>query len=1150
MAVLALAAGGAALGGAIGGALGAASLGVSVGWALGGLAGNLLFGPKPPAISGPRLGDLSVQTSTYGAAIPLVFGTARVAGNIIWSSGLREQSNTQRVRAGKGGRRQSVTTYSYFASWASALCAGPMTAVLRLWMDDKLVYDASGASLELQVPGLRWRFYPGSETQLPDPLIEANVGAANAVPHRGLCYLVFEDVPLDAFGNRIPSVSAEVVASGGQSFIEEATALPPSPLWSGGEGTVDWTRGLVLMNAQESDVTLRGIYAYSMITRELRRAFGPSLTRFIASMAADDGRLWVVHDGSSNCRPVFRYDLDTGALTGTFGVTSSALSSTRTRIVVPVTDQSVIARVRGPLSVRRFWLTVPQFSEVGVYCIDADTMEYLFGSEASGDARLMEPRRRGTLAVGEERALETDVWYAAPLVSNGFELWRIRITYAALGGAHIGGVSAQKIGEWTNAAVGLTSTDAVGTYDFSYDEDDGNLILMVWPDSAIESAVVKIRPDGSLAWVRNFATLGYRVFPGMRRVRRGTWAFRQSTTVRVLDTRTGEVLQTATAATGVTNPAYAWDSDINAAFFYGGGAGGTYRRMLLLRQGSDTVPLSSIASALCQRAGLGAADINVAALTDSVRGFVVARPMAARQALEPLATAFSLDAVERDDVLVFRKRADSVVATVAHDDLVRRGDGPVIEEQRAQDAELPRAVSVRHIDPERAYEVGTQRWQRPLAPTATMASVGETVLDLPIVLTASEAKAVARRVVTAAWRERTRFTFAGSTQHLRLEPTDPVTLVRADGAQARARILSAQLGADWTVAIEAAEEATGDYVLPAVADGGAGRAPDALPSPYAVRGFAPNLPLLVDADGLVGTGLRSYLHGGAMRGQTWRRADAYRSADGTVWETAGAVIDPAAWGSVVSTVPVPASYWTWDDATELTVQMQSGAERIEGATDLEVLNGANLAALLADDGRVELIQFGTADPLGDGRFALRRLLRGRRGTEDAGAFATGATFLLLDGSVVRGASPTGALNTIERFRFVGLFASIQTATEVRRLMIGRGEQPYAPVHIAGTRNMANDLTVTWVRRTRVGGELVDLTDAVPLAEETEAYDVDIRNPADTATLRTFAGLTSPTVTYTAAQQTTDGLTPGDPVRVHIYQISALVGRGRRGAAVV
>jgi hypothetical protein len=62
--------------------------------------------------------------------------------------------------------------------------------------------------------------------------------------------------------------------------------------------------------------------------------------------------------------------------------------------------------------------------------------------------------------------------------------------------------------------------------------------------------------------------------------------------------------------------------------------------------------------------------------------------------------------------------------------------------------------------------------------------------------------------------------------------------------------------------------------------------------------------------------------------------------------------------------------------------------------------------------------------------------------------------------------------------------------------------------------------------------------------------VDIRNAADTATLRSFTGLTSPTVTYTAADQTADGLTPGDPVRVRVHQVSAIVGRGRRGAAIV
>ncbi len=1149
MAVLALAAGGAALGGAIGGALGAASLGVSVGWALGGLAGNMLFGPKPPAITGPRLGDLAVQTSTYGAAIPLVFGTARVAGNIIWSPGLREQSNTQSVRAGKGGRRQSVTTYSYFASWASALCAGPMAAVLRIWMDDKLVYDASGGSLQLQVPGLRWRFYPGDESQLPDPLIEANVGAENAVAHRGLCYLVFEDVPLDVFGNRIPSVSAEVVASGGQSTIETTITLPSAAGWSGALSAADFERAtILLLGTEASDTTQRFLASVNMLTMEARRAFGPSLAQFAHAIAAQDGKVYVVH-GPTGDVWLRKYDLDTGALLGSFESTTSVFTTTRTRFRVPLRGDCLIARVLGPFGWRRFFLTVPQSSPAAVYCIDAGTMAYVFGSSNAGDERIMEAPASGWLAAGEEREGASDVWYAAPVSGGGIELWRIVLTYGATGGEQIAGVWASRIATYTNAALGLTGTGTLTAVAFDYDPDDNTLILAVNPNAPSETAITKLRADGSIAWQRYFVAFLSETRSGNRRVFGGTWAIYRSgvNQVIVLDTRTGATLQTVTTSTMPAFAAFAWDSDIRAAFY--SGPGGVYRRLLVLRQGSDTVPLASIVSALCSRAGLLPGEINTAALTDQVRGFVVARPMPARQAIEPLATAFAFDAVERDDVLVFRRRGGAAVATVPHAELVRRGDAPVIDEQRTQDAELPRAISVRHIDPERAYEIGTQRWQRPRAPSATMASEAEATVDLPIVLTATETKAIARRLILAAWRERTRFAFAGTTQHLRLEPTDPATLIRGDGAQSRVRLISAQLGADWTVALEAVEEAPGDYAVAAVADGGFGFTPDALPAPYFVRGFALNMPLLADADDLGGSALRSYLLAGTLRGQTWRRAEVFRSVDGTVWEPAGAVLDVATWGSVLGAVPVPGSYWTWDDGTVLKVQIQSGADRIDPATELEVLNGANLAALVAEDGRIELIQFVHADPLGDGRFTLRRLLRGRRGTEDAGAFATGAAFLLLD-APVRGLSPLGALNTVERFRFVSVFQTVQTATEQRRLMIGRAEQPYAPVHIAGTRDGSNNLTVTWVRRTRIGGELVDLTGAVPLGEAAELYEVDIRNASDTATLRTFAGLTSPTVTYTAAQQTADGLTPGDPVRVRVYQISAVAGRGRRGAAIV
>ncbi|HEX4381227.1 MAG TPA: hypothetical protein VH022_14390 [Candidatus Acidoferrum sp.] len=52
--------------------------------------------------------------------------------------------------------------------------------------------------------------YPGNETQTADPLIQASEGTANVSANRGLCYTVFDTMPLQNFGGRIPNIRAEV----------------------------------------------------------------------------------------------------------------------------------------------------------------------------------------------------------------------------------------------------------------------------------------------------------------------------------------------------------------------------------------------------------------------------------------------------------------------------------------------------------------------------------------------------------------------------------------------------------------------------------------------------------------------------------------------------------------------------------------------------------------------------------------------------------------------------------------------------------------------------------------------------------------------------------------------------------------------------
>ena len=147
---------------------------------------------------GPRLTDLHVQTSTEGASIPLLFGRARLSGQVIWAARLTEHAET--VPTGGKGGGPSRTDYRYSVSFAVGLCEGEIAGISHVW--------ANGAPLDLA--GLNCRIYRGSEDQSPDALIEAIEGAANTPAYRGLAYVVFEDLPLDAFGGRIPNLSFEV----------------------------------------------------------------------------------------------------------------------------------------------------------------------------------------------------------------------------------------------------------------------------------------------------------------------------------------------------------------------------------------------------------------------------------------------------------------------------------------------------------------------------------------------------------------------------------------------------------------------------------------------------------------------------------------------------------------------------------------------------------------------------------------------------------------------------------------------------------------------------------------------------------------------------------------------------------------------------
>ncbi|NWK98041.1 hypothetical protein DM806_20725 [Sphingobium lactosutens] len=195
-------------------------LGGPVGAAIGAVIGNVIDNQvlfKAKGREGARLSDLLVQTSSYGMQVPKIFGTMRVAGTVIWATDLKET----KTKSGGGKGRGSVTSYSYSASFAVALSTRPIRAIRRIWADGNLLRGAAG---DFKSEVSAFRVHAGGEAQMADPLIASAEGMALAPAHRGMAYVLFEDLALADYGNRIPSLTFEVEADAAAVTMAEIAA--------------------------------------------------------------------------------------------------------------------------------------------------------------------------------------------------------------------------------------------------------------------------------------------------------------------------------------------------------------------------------------------------------------------------------------------------------------------------------------------------------------------------------------------------------------------------------------------------------------------------------------------------------------------------------------------------------------------------------------------------------------------------------------------------------------------------------------------------------------------------------------------------------------------------------------------------------------
>jgi hypothetical protein len=1094
-----------------------------LGFVLGSLAGQALFPTQLPGVQGPRLQDVRTTQAQVGAPVMEVFGTDAVPGVVMYTGPVEEVATTEEV-GGKGGPEQDVTTYTYFQTLVLGLCRGPMGGIKQIFENGKLVYDRtpqreneSDTQYANRIAATdayetTFTLYLGDEEQLPDPTLEAELGIGNVPGFRGLMYLVFPDRELkQEQGLRHPNFKV-IVFDAGSLQCEDVTDYSQEVMFGWQTASVPDPRNC--LNDHEYTGRVGGIGGGTV--------YFDTLSAALSDLEAIQGR---------------SFDPD---------IQNIGFSHQRTGPASP----HIVPYTAFPDSPYKYFL----FNEFSV-----STWIGLVGPNAG---------------IGNGYRHTCNTWLA-----QGFGAGQI-VWWAWKNQDYPNGESCGA--SYPESGLGMLMTEC-NPGNFSPPLPDGWVVdangciagacngqggsVAHSPDGRIQVARIPRAPDHpcfprcGVAPPDYAVGSGYCVVGGRILAKTGAW---------VLDSQNYHVLRALYYGGGggddcdetelPLNPARPvghaddtqafWEAAYQIAVNLGYMAPGltygvdypeTVNHGYQLDYSACTVSTEGISIAeivrrLCSRVGL--TDIDVSDLEDRyVTGYVVSRVMNVRDAIEPLRLVGYFDVVESGRTLKFPARGKAAVRTLEDDDLgAHEYDGevpPAVSTRKMQDVDLPRQIRLHYRDPGRDYEDSEQ-----LSPTRlTTDAVNDVDIECPIAITAQQAAEAAEVNWASAWAGRWIQQTNLGLEHFDLEPADCV-VIPVDGRLERVRLVTVD-GPALLRKIEAVRDDADGYVSVAIAE------PPVRP-PQEIVIYSPTTLLLLDLPALRPEDNDAGVYAVSFPtnpDQTWGGVRIYHSTDGGLTFTNEAAITTAATvGELAADLPAGDPF-TWDDSTEILVELESGA--FESRTEAAVLDGANALAI----GRHrfwEIVQFTTAEQLSATQWRLTHLLRGRRGTEYLmGTGFTGDRVVLISGGgVVRLPLTNAQIDVPQVYKAVTIGTSYATGIDQTFTPDGRALYPFSPVQLAGERETSGDLVISWVRRDRIGTELDPTGAELLMSEAVEAYEIEIfSDDSPVVLLRTLEASTT-SVTYTAAEQAEDlGSPPPAEVFVRVYQISAVVGRG-------
>lgn len=1142
--------------GAIIGAYFGGPFGASLGAAIGGLTGTLLF-PQNTTSYGPRLSDTSSTVSNVGAPIPRGWGTFPAGGCIIVQTDLQEVIESSSV-GGKGGPSETTETPTYFQSFAIGINDGIIGGIRVIWANGKPIYDlrpqgqaaSSDNSIFLTSPeegsntaetdaqyqarivasqqlASKFTLYLGTNSQMPDPTLEAFYGVGNVGAFRDLAYIVFTDwqnKPED--GNRMPSQwkfevynEATGTTTNGGSYRNEVlypwipTTNPLNPcnthtyqaVAPGGAGPIRATEAAAINDCEPTALGLSYLdYCPVSPTAGLATNLtgGPDITETLyrevttVYLHYNDvvpkffGALPDHGYGSDNTCYYFNSILLPSGVTiarigeadrwnydATAGVVYGIAPSFATDMPGP--------DVYGPLGWDRVVSCGGHIGDLGGFGNDIyESIDRVLEvvRTPSAPPQIYLDDGMGNLSAPPCIDIATpipgiDGWGVldGELVKAG--PWSL---YTASGGNYCLVLQAYKTGSSLDGEAIVTSYPRDPALPDGHDDFYN---AEYWEDAYSQAVIQGLVNSGKTYVSGGSATNADTEYP-----------HRQASIYEDVGTLTSQTV-------GVAN-------------------------------------VSDIFSDICKEAGLQDADIDVTVLTGKqVIGYVRSNVMAARDAITPLTQALFFNAIESDAKISCRLLGTGIVLTLKQEELgATVMDGSTsqsitsLQSVDAQDVDLPRSIRVHYLSQSRDYEAGEQ--DSPFR--VGTAAVNDVDMQLPIVMDDDQALQIAQKMWAQQWAERITYSTTIDAEHQELEPVDDIA-VPVDGATQSVRITAISDALPATRALTMVSTDLESFVSTAVAS-----PVPAQPRPILIdtpaKAIMLDVPLLRDQDN--DSGFYTALIG--LLPDSFKSAALYRSTDnGGNFTRLISTGTTAITGELSQALPSgPTSIF--DEGNALYVDLYDSTDTLTSATQADVLGGANAAAIGAD-GRWEIIQFKSATHQAGNIYKLTGLLRGRRGTEWAvGTSQAGDEFVLLTG-VVRTPLDLTMVNKTYQYKPVGSGSTLDEAITETFTGHGVALKPFSPCYFKASHDVTSGTwTFTWIRRGRIGQTLQSGVD-VPLSESSEDYELDIQDSL--GNVKRTLSTSTPSVAYTSDQQETDFGSAQSTVRAQVYQVSAQIGRG-------